>query len=65
MGLLEKFMDEILWKGSGGWNNQQFWEDFFHLLVTEFDGKKRRGRPLPCRRTWTDDLIQWMQKIKY
>jgi len=42
-------------RGSSGFNA---------LLVLEgkFDGRRTRGRP---RKTWTDDVIQWMQKKKY
>jgi len=42
-------------KGSSGFNA---------LLVLEgkFDGKRTRGQP---RRTWRDDVIQWMQKKRY
>jgi len=37
---------------------------FNALLVLEgkFDGKRTRGRH---RRTWIDDVMQWMQKKKY
>ena len=42
-------------RGSSGFNA---------LLVLEekFDDKRTRGQP---RRTWIDDVIQWMQKKKY